>query len=219
METNLKGKRKGEGGKGEHEGKGRFGGNGQHGSKGAPKSTRKVQDVEKKSPRDKSSNGTCDNWRKRREHNRKKQRKCGMSLERSSVLRSGAIADDEQERQEEITEERGEKCEVREWSCWSEESESARAARRCEKKRGPGTRAKRKAGERREAVGQEECEALTAQGAHEVERRAQKAREQRSAQEERVSEVRAQEEQEREVKVEEEAKKAQEKSEKGEKRW
>ena len=52
----------------------------------------------KNKTRDKSSNGTCDNWRKSGEHKRKKQRKCGMSLERSSVLRSGALADDEQER-------------------------------------------------------------------------------------------------------------------------
>ena len=35
-------------------------------------------------------------------------------------------SDDEQERQEEIAEERGYQCEVREWSCWSEKSEERR---------------------------------------------------------------------------------------------
>ena len=62
-----------------------------------------------------SSYGTCDNWRRGGEEDKRKmQRKCGMSPERSSVLRS----DDEQERQEEI--------EMREWSCWSEKSEERR---------------------------------------------------------------------------------------------
>ena len=79
----------------EHEGKRGLGGNGQPGNKGAPQNTRTVQDEEEEvrcEDERQSSNGTCDNLRKGAEHKRKKQRKCGMSQERTSASRSGQIA-------------------------------------------------------------------------------------------------------------------------------
>ena len=97
-ETNGKGKGKREAGKGEHEGnedsedKEKMEAKEDHRARGRSRTMRKMSEKKvRTSVERQSSHGTCDNWRKRGEDNkRKKKRKCGMSLERSSVLRSGA---------------------------------------------------------------------------------------------------------------------------------
>ena len=111
-----KGKR--EAGKGEHEGnedsedKEKMEASENHRARGRSRTRRKKSEKKvRTSVGRQSSHGTCDNWRKRGEDNkRKKKRKCGMCLERSSVLRSGA--ETSRERQKKIADERGDECEV-----------------------------------------------------------------------------------------------------------
>ena len=56
-----------------------------HGTRGRSRTRKKKSEVRTSVERQ-SSDGTCDNWRKGGEHKRKKQRKCGMSQERSSAF-------------------------------------------------------------------------------------------------------------------------------------
>ena len=152
-ETSGKGKGKGERGKGEHEGKGRSGGNGQQGSKGTSQSTRKVQDEEEE-VREGGENERREAKilrdlqqleEKRRAQEAAAEKLWHESREDQRIVKWYDCSDDEQERQEEKAgeEERHVKCASGVRRARSEENgESARAARRCEKKRGPEKRAK-----------------------------------------------------------------------------
>ena len=140
-----------------------------HRTRGRCRTRRKRLEV-KTSVERQMCNGTCDNWRKGGENMRKKQRKCGMSQERSSASRSGQIAAMTSRKGRGDSRRRGER-KVREEERSRNESEEKR---RFEEK----------------PPGQEEREAVRAQEAHRKRRERRRREREVSAQEDRERQVR-----------------------------